>query len=120
MRSASVLHNVFNNYALELFDLIIVELFERYSKMDPQELIFDAPLGNIRDTYYDIPESVRILVELLHRQCRGNSEIVSCFLTDLLDVLEKQVAKKKHVYCAITVKWWKEFFFIYIALFIIS
>lgn len=119
MRSASVLHNVFNNYALELFDLIIVELFERYSKMDPQELIFDAPLGNIRDTYYDIPESVRIIVELLHRQCRGNSEIVSCFLTDLLDVLEKQVAKKNTFFVLSPSNGGKNFF-LYIALFIIS
>lgn len=90
MRSSTVLANVFNNYAPELFDLTIVELYERYSKIDPQKLIFAAPLGNIRSTYYDVPDSVRILDELLHRQCRGDTEILTCFLTDLLDVLENE------------------------------
>lgn len=71
MRSSTVLANVFNNYALELFDLTIVELYERYAKIDPQQLIFAAPLGNIQSTYFDIDESVRILDELLSSAMSG-------------------------------------------------
>lgn len=103
--------NVFNNYALELFDLTLVELFERYSKIDPQQLIFAAPLGNIQSTYYDIDESVRILDELLHMQCRGDTEIVSCFLSDLLDVVEKRVPKKNTFFVVSPSNGGKNFFF---------
>lgn len=112
MRSSTVLANVFNNYALELFDLTIVELYERYAKIDPQQLIFAAPLGNIQSTYFDIDESVRILDELLHRQCRGDTEIVNCFLSDLLDVLEKRVSKKNTFFVVSPSNGGKNFFLI--------
>nr|ALV85426.1 non-structural protein 1 [Diaphorina citri densovirus] len=111
LRTAPLLTNLFNNYALELMDASMVELFERYSSLEHTNLIFAAPLGNIQETYYTLDESVVILEKLLLYQYRDDTEIVEIFLQDLYDVLEKRIAKKNTFFVLSPSNAGKNFFF---------
>uniref|UniRef100_A0A8D8WBT3 Non-capsid protein NS-1 n=1 Tax=Cacopsylla melanoneura TaxID=428564 RepID=A0A8D8WBT3_9HEMI len=92
-RGDKLLATVLNSCALEICDMSMTDLFQRYSSLEFNNLIFAAPMGNVEDTYYDIEESVRVLEELLLFQFDNDVEIVQVFLADLVDVLDKKRQK---------------------------
>lgn len=62
--------------------------------IEPQNLIFNAPEGNIHNYYYNINESLEILDDLLKYQFFNDSEQITNFLTILYNVINKHIPKK--------------------------
>ncbi|QEM39034.1 nonstructural protein [Bactericera trigonica densovirus] len=110
-RGSKLLCTVLNNYALELCDMSMPELFARFQSVDPVHLLFAAPMGNVAATYYDIEESVLILEDLLMYQFDNDEEIVGVFLEDLVDILEKRKAKINSIFVLSPSNAGKNFFF---------
>lgn len=99
---------VVNNFYNELS---VVDLFNHFNSLDPANLIFNAPLGNIGDYYFTIAESVEILNRLLLYQFADNENKVIKFLWDLFNVLDKKVPKKNTIFILSNPNAGKNFFF---------
>lgn len=83
-----------HNRAISLLDLSMRELYEQYCEIEPTNLIFNAPLGNVGDYYYSAEESVKRLENLLLYQCEQDKDLVKIFLEDVYNVLDKRLPKK--------------------------
>lgn len=67
-RSNNLLQSCVNYIGLEYCEKTVEEFYQIYSKIDPKNLIFNAPFGNISDYYYNLKTSVYVLDELLKFQ----------------------------------------------------
>lgn len=92
-RGSALLDTIFNNYALELMDKAMPELYEQYMSLESTQWLFAAPMGKIADTYMSIDDSVDALERLLLFQHDNDAEVVHIFLCDLVDILERRKAK---------------------------
>jgi len=92
-------------------NLSIVDLQSYLKSIEPQNLIFNAPLGNIFEYYYSIEESVEILDELLHFQFYNEKKQVEEFSKNLYKIIRRVskvtylgVLKKRYFYTYMGVK----------------
>lgn len=95
-KSTPLLRTALHNRAIELLDLSMKELYEHYCRVEPNNLLFNAPLGNISSYYYTVAESVEKMEQLLLYQFNEDTELVHLFLEDLYNVIDKRLAKKKN------------------------
>lgn len=58
------------------------ELYIYLKSIEPQNLVFNSPVGNVYNYYYNINESVEILDDLLKFQFYNNEEKILQLLTD--------------------------------------
>lgn len=97
-KSTPLLRTALHNRAIELLDLSMRELYDTYCRVEPANLIFNAPLGNIASYYYTVEESVEKMEELLLFQYDNDEEMVHLFLEDLYNVIDKRLAKKNTMF----------------------
>lgn len=99
-----IINNDINNLTLK-------ELYMYLKTIEPQNLIFNAPIGHLYDYYYSITESVEILEDLLKYQFYNNEEQIIIFLRDLYNVIDKIIPKKNTLFILSPPNAGKNFFF---------
>nr|QTE04084.1 MAG: putative nonstructural protein 1 [Tarsiger cyanurus ambidensovirus] len=77
----------------EINQMSVLDLFRYQRAMDPPNLIYKAPYGNMSEYYYDLLFSVKVMDKLLSYQYPDNGDKES-FLRDLLHVLDRALPKK--------------------------
>lgn len=97
-RANTLLQTIMHNRAIDLMDLSMRELFEEYCTLEPTNLIFNAPLGNIGNYYYSVDESIEKLTALLQFQFDGDEDRVIVFLEDVYNILDRRIPKKNTLF----------------------
>lgn len=92
-------------------ELSIVDLYNHFKSLEPQNLIFNAPLAAIDNYYFSIEESVQVLNKLLIFQFNHSKAEVIEFLNNLVNVIDKLVPKKNTLYVISPPNAGKNFFF---------
>lgn len=99
---------IVNNFYNELS---ISELFQHFEQLDPTNLIFNAPLGNVDSYYYTLEESLEVLNRLLLYQCDNDKSRRDKFLCDLLDILNRKRPKQNTLFILSPPNAGKNYFF---------
>lgn len=84
--------NAIEVFGKRLMSWTIDDYFKYYSRDDVKP-IFSAGVGDINDYYYDLEDSVNMLVDLVMHQCNYDDIIACNFVTDLYNVLERKIPK---------------------------
>lgn len=92
-------------------ELSIVDLYEHFKRLEPQHLIFNAPLAATDSYYYTIDESVDVLNRLLLFQFDRSTEHILKFLRELVAVIDRLVPKKNTLYVLSPPNAGKNYFF---------
>lgn len=99
-----IVNNFYNELSFE-------EIHTFFESCEPQNLMFNAPLGNASEYYYSINASVDIMNNLLLFQYEQNAKNVKSFLKELLNVIDKRVPKKNTMFVLSAPNAGKNFFF---------
>lgn len=109
-RNSQLLTTVLFNLGLEYADMSTVDFFKMFSKCDPSHLIFNAPMGDISEYYFNLEDSIYVLEELLNFQC-GSKENVYEFLVDLHGICDKTRLKLNTMFILSAPNAGKNYFF---------
>lgn len=110
-RSNTLLQKCVEYIGLEYCEKNVEEFYQIYQKIDPKNLIFNAPFGNIESYYYDLKTSIYVLEELLLFQFHDDKQKVKDFLKMLLNVLDKKILKLNTLFVLSPPNAGKNFFF---------
>lgn len=99
-----IVNNSYNEQSL-------TEIYNFFRICEPQHLIFNAPMGNSENYYYNINDSIEILEKLIFFQNNNNLNKVLQFLTDLYNVMDKKILKKNSIFILSAPNAGKNFFF---------
>lgn len=99
-----IMNNFINNMSFK-------DIYMYLKTIEPQNLIFNAPEGNIHNYYYNINESLEILEDLLNYQFFNDSEQITNFLNILYNVIDKHIPKKNTIFILSPPNAGKNFFF---------
>lgn len=79
-------------------NLSFIELYNHYEHIEPQNLIFNAPVNNVYNYYYSIDDSLELLNNILMYQFNNNTMKIIEFLTNLYNVINKSIPKKNSIF----------------------
>lgn len=88
-----VFHKGFHALAVEYNSWSAQDFYTHFWQLDPQNVIFAAPEGNIDDYYYNVNVSLEILLRLLKFQFNDNDAECAAFVKILFAVCEKSIPK---------------------------
>ncbi|XP_046466077.1 uncharacterized protein [Neodiprion pinetum] len=92
-------------------ELSVSELAEYFTSLEPQNLIFNAPMGNVQNYYYSPEESLSICEKLIDFQFRSNRREIQNFYETLFNVVDRKVPKKNSLFVLSPPNSGKNFFF---------
>lgn len=92
-------------------ELSIKELGSFFAEIEPQNLIFNAPMGNVENYYYSPEDSLKICEKLVAFQFRDNKQDILYFYQCLFDVIDRRVPKKNSLFVLSPPNAGKNFFF---------
>lgn len=95
----------------QINNLSFSDLYIHLKTIEPQNLIFNAPICNIFNYYYSINESIDVLENLLKFQFYNDREQIEEFLQNLYNVIDKLIPKKNTMFILSPPNAGKNFFF---------
>lgn len=110
-KNSPLLTTVMYNIGLEFNDMSIEDYIKYFEKCEPQNLIFNSPMGDINEYYYDKKQSIYVMEELLLHQFHDNKDAIRIFLKDVYNVCNKKIAKKNTLFVLSPPNAGKNFFF---------
>lgn len=110
-KNCSLIQSAMFNIGLDFVDMSIEDFGKYFAKCEPQNLIFNSPMGDINEYYYDIEKSVYVMEELLNHQFNDNANLVKLFLTDVYNICNKINPKKNTLFILSPPNAGKIFFF---------
>ncbi len=106
----TLVQDVTNNWSKQLCTWTIHDFNVLYT--DPKcKPIFSAGYGQVKNYYYDVHDSLDILIELLNFQFHDDQEAILCFITDLYNILERKLPKLNSILVKSPPSGGKNFFF---------
>lgn len=90
-KNAPLIQSILHNLGLNYCDQSIEELFTIFNNTEPNKLIFNSPLGDIREYYYSLDKSIYVMEELLKFQFDDNATVIKICLNDLYNICNKVI-----------------------------